>query len=81
MKMQEALDLFERYCWDTTDKSYKDTIRYMGYPGQATTYMIGQLEIWNLREITEKRLEEANIKFDIKDFHYQVLSQVITSLK
>lgn len=76
MTMNEALDLFDKYCWDSTDKSYKDTVRYMGYPGQATTYMIGQLQIWALRETAERRLREANVKFDLKDFHYQILAQV-----
>ena len=74
--MQNSLGMLEKYCWDTTDKAVKDTIRYMSTPGQATGYMIGQLEIWRMRNITEQRLKAANVKFDLKDFHYQLLSQV-----
>jgi uncharacterized protein (DUF885 family) len=35
----------EEYAWDTTDKATKDVTRYQSNPGQATAYMIGQLEI------------------------------------
>ena len=74
--MDEALSLFEKYAWDTTDKSKKDTVRYMSAPGQATSYMIGQLAIWTLRNKTEDALKKAGVFFDIKEFHYQILSQV-----
>lgn len=74
--MDEALALFDEFAWDNTDKAYKDTIRYMSDPGQATAYMIGQLAIWSMRNKTENRFKEANITFNEKEFHYQVLSQV-----
>lgn len=74
--MNEALALFEQYAWDTTDKAYKDTVRYMSDPGQATAYMIGQLAIWGMRNKTEQKFKEAGVKFNEKEFHYQVLSQV-----
>lgn len=76
MTLTEALGLFEKYAWDTTDKALKDTIRYMGLPGQATSYMIGQVAIWNLRNKTEETLRRNGIYFDLKEFHYQILSQV-----
>eukprot|EP00111_Clytia_hemisphaerica_P016937 TCONS_00050225-protein len=75
MDMHRALELFEMFAWDTTDKSYKDTIRYMSDPGQATAYMIGQLAIWTIRNETENVLRENGIIFDEKEFHYQILSQ------
>jgi len=74
MSMQEALDLFEEFAWDTTDKSYKDTIRYMSDPGQATGYMLGQLAIWNMRNKTEEEFKKAGVQFDEKEFHFQILS-------
>lgn len=76
MDMHRALELFEMFAWDTTDKSYKDTIRYMSDPGQATAYMIGQLAIWTIRNETENALRENGIRFNEKEFHYQILSQV-----
>ena len=72
MSRDTALDLFERYAWDTTDKAVKDVTRYQSAAGQATAYMIGQLRIWKIRNNTEAKLAA---KFNEKDFHFQVLSQ------
>ncbi|WP_282133425.1 DUF885 domain-containing protein [Cellulophaga baltica] len=44
--------------------------RYMANPGQALSYKIGQLKIIELRAKAEKELGD---KFDIKEFHNQVL--------
>lgn len=80
MTLNESLKLFEKYAWDTTDKALKDTIRYMALPGQATSYMIGQVAIWSLRNKTEETLKRAGYYFDLKEFHYQILSQVSSLL-
>ena len=45
--------------------------RYMATPGQALSYKIGQLKIRELRNRGEAALGD---KFDIKDFHNQVLN-------
>ena len=45
--------------------------RYAVYPGQACSYMIGQLKIVELREKTRKALGE---KFSLRDFHNVVLT-------
>ncbi|MBT8400715.1 MAG: DUF885 domain-containing protein [Rhodothermia bacterium] len=44
--------------------------RYIAVPGQATSYMLGNLEIRRLRQMAEDRLGE---NFDIKSFHDRVL--------
>ena len=44
--------------------------RYIVWPGQACAYMIGRIKILELRE--KAKMELGN-KFDIKDFHEQVL--------
>ena len=44
--------------------------RYMANPGQALSYKIGQLKIRELRAMAEKELGD---KFDIREFHNQVL--------
>lgn len=44
--------------------------RYMGMPGQALSYKMGQLKILELRAKAEKELGD---KFDIRKFHSQIL--------
>ncbi|RJO69230.1 DUF885 domain-containing protein [Nocardia panacis] len=51
--------------------------RYIGMPGQAVSYKVGQLEIRRLRAQTEARLGAA---FDIKVFHDTVVGSGSVSL-
>jgi uncharacterized protein (DUF885 family) len=44
--------------------------RYMVTPGQAVSYKVGELKILALREKAKQQLGD---KFDIRDFHDQVL--------
>ncbi len=48
----------------------KEVERYFNNPGQATSYMIGQLKILELRERARQALGS---RFDIRDFHAAVL--------
>ncbi|KAK3727918.1 hypothetical protein QZH41_016368 [Actinostola sp. cb2023] len=69
---QQALNLFDRYAWDDSDIPEKEVTRYQSGPGQATAYMIGEMMISKLRRYAEAKLGN---KFDLRDFHFQVLSQ------
>jgi uncharacterized protein (DUF885 family) len=51
--------------------------RYIGMPGQATSYMLGRLEIERLRDEAAARLGDA---FDLQGFHDVVLSRGMLSL-
>ena len=51
--------------------------RYTSWPGQATAYKIGQIEMWALRHEAERRL---GARFDLKGFHDVVLSQGAVTL-
>jgi uncharacterized protein (DUF885 family) len=48
-----------------------ETDRYIGGPGQACSYKLGQLKI---RELRERAKEKLGAKFDVKTFHDEVLS-------
>ncbi len=45
--------------------------RYMANPGQALSYKIGEIKIRELRDLAKEKLGD---KFDIREFHNQVLS-------
>ncbi len=47
-----------------------EVTRYIGWPGQATAYKVGELKILELRQMAKDRLGEA---FDIRDFHDHLL--------
>jgi uncharacterized protein (DUF885 family) len=55
----------------TRDNISNEVDRYIGWPGQALAYKVGQLEIVKLRADAER---ELGSKFDLKAFHDVVLS-------
>ena len=53
------------------DSLTSEVDRYAAVPGQATSYLLGSLEIQRLRKKAELALGEA---FDIRDFHDRILA-------
>jgi uncharacterized protein (DUF885 family) len=47
-----------------------EVTRYISWPGQATSYMVGMLKILELRQ---KAIDQLGDKFDLKEFHNVVL--------
>jgi len=67
---QDVLDFMYENSAVKPARAIAEAERFMAIPGQALAYKIGQLKIRELRTAAEARLGE---KFDVKDFHAQVL--------
>lgn len=68
---EQAIDWMESNSPITHTNAVAEVERYMVVPGQALAYKVGQLKIRGLRREAEDRLGD---RFDIKDFHRQVLA-------
>ncbi len=67
---QQAVDyMLANTGWAESDIQ-NDVNRYISWPAQANSYMLGMLEIQRLRALAEERLGDA---FDIREFHDRVL--------
>ncbi len=67
---ERAIDYFRDNAPLSERDIVKEVDRYLNNPGQATSYMIGQLKISDLRARAERDLGD---RFDIRDFHEAVL--------
>jgi len=67
---QQAIDFFKDNAAKTEHDIVNEIDRYIGNPGQALAYKIGQLKILSLRASAELRLGD---KFDIRAFHDELL--------
>ena len=67
---QQAVDyMLAHTAWSAVDIQ-NDIDRYIAWPGQATSYMLGMLEIVRLRELAE---QELGADFVLSDFHDRVV--------
>ena len=67
---QQAVDYMNAYSgWSPVDVE-NEINRYISWPGQANSYMLGNLEIRRLRNLAEAELGE---KFDLSEFHDRVV--------
>ena len=67
---EQAIKYVEDNSADAKGGIVKAIERYIVYPGQATAYMVGKL---NIEELRRKAEAELGPKFDIKGFHDTVL--------
>lgn len=68
---QQAIDYVAANSPMTLHAIEEEIDRYIGYPGQACSYMIGRIEIDDMRARAEAALGD---RFDIKGFHDTVLT-------
>jgi uncharacterized protein (DUF885 family) len=67
---QQAIDFMLQHTAEDRADVVSEVDRYIIYPGQATAYMLGKLEISKARAEAEQAMGP---KFDIKQFHDRVL--------
>jgi len=67
---QQAIDYMLAHTAESQHDVESEVDRYIIYPGQATSYMIGRLEIGAARDEAKAAM---GAKFDLKAFHDRVL--------
>ena len=67
---EQAIDYFRTNALLSERDAKKEVERYINNPGQATSYMVGQIKILELRDRAKRELGD---RFDIRDFHAAVL--------
>jgi len=67
---EQAIDFFRQNAAKTEHDIVNEIDRYIGIPGQALAYKVGQLKMLEIREAAELRLGD---EFDIRAFHDEML--------
>ena len=65
-----AVDYIEKITFQARDMSESEVMRYLGWPGQAISYKVGEREILAMRE---RALAASNGNFDQRGFHRRLL--------
>ena len=74
---QRAIDYLLAHTAESAARVTAEIDRYIAVPGQATAYMVGNLEIRRLRALAERELGE---RFSVKEFHDRVLEDGAVTL-
>ncbi len=74
---EQAIEYMLEHTAEGYNSVASEVDRYIAVPGQATSYLLGSLEIQRLRRTAEEKLGE---QFDIKAFHDMVIANGNVSL-
>ncbi|GAA2265270.1 MULTISPECIES: DUF885 domain-containing protein [Kitasatospora] len=75
MLPDDAREFFGRYCGLSTDFLDSELVRYLGMPGQAIGYKLGERAWLRGRAEAKARAEARGEEFDLKAWHMAALSQ------
>lgn len=67
---ERAVEFMKIYGFRTPDQARDEVLRYLGWPGQAIAYKLGEREILRIRSDARRALGAS---FDLKEFHSVVL--------
>jgi uncharacterized protein (DUF885 family) len=67
---EAAVEMLTELAFLNLDYAVSEVIRYLGWPGQAISYKVGERVILDLRQRMQAREGEA---YDLKEFHSRVL--------
>jgi uncharacterized protein (DUF885 family) len=71
LSREQAIDYFLDHVSYSREAGVAEIERYMAWPGQALGYKIGSLKI---RELRQRHEQQLGAKFNLADFHWQVLN-------
>lgn len=66
----KAVEFMRVYGFRTPAQARDEVLRYLGWPGQAISYKLGEREILGIRAAAKERLGDA---FDLRAFHSTVI--------
>ncbi|WP_437735876.1 DUF885 domain-containing protein [Sorangium sp. So ce1335] len=69
-RYESAVEYLHRRAFLTLEHAHSEATRYLGWPGQAICYKVGERVVLELREELRRRQGEA---FDLKAFHAKVI--------
>ncbi|WP_437289647.1 DUF885 domain-containing protein [Sorangium sp. So ce406] len=69
-RYETAVEYLHRRAFLTPEHAHSEATRYLGWPGQAICYKVGERVVLELREELRRRQGEA---FDLKAFHARVI--------
>lgn len=69
---RKAIDFFLANAAKTELEATNEVDRYLGKPGQALSYKVGELK---LKELRARATERLGRKFDLREFHHLLLEQ------
>lgn len=70
-----AREFYGAYCGFPADQLDSEIVRYLGMPGQAICYKLGERVWLQGRESARKSAAARGVEFDLKTWHMSVLSQ------